>query len=240
MQTNGGGWSLAPANDLTAGELRAAVAQIDASPEFKAGPETAIRNAIFELTSVCSRPPSIDDAKEIAYQEALCKALWDYPIDVVQLACENWRRVPGAGRWWPTEQDLRAQCDALVKPRKDLREEAASLLRILERREKAQGRGGRERSNQPYGRTLALYGDCMAAHGPAFCKSYLSMRTCEFTDTTIYTMGIVAERLRQRAGILLDKHNVRVVVDADVTARIYADEDARAADRPAQRKRGGW
>lgn len=232
-----GAWSLSPGSDLTAGQLRHAIERMEAAPEFAAGPEIAIRNAIFELISVTSRPPSIDDAKEIAYQEALCKALWDYPIDVVVLACANWRRIPGQGRWWPTEQDLRVQCDMLVKPRKDLRDEAESLLRLLQRREQAESQGGRSRHNSPYGRTLALFNDCMASHGPAFCRSYLSMRTCEFSDTTIFTLGFVAERLQQRAGALIAKHQVIVRQCPDVTARVYADEDARAGDRPAPRKR---
>ncbi len=209
---------------------------MDAAPEFEAGPEVAIRNALFELISATSRPPSIDDAKEVAYQEALCAALWEYPLDVVILACKKWRRIPGQGRWWPTEQDLRAECDLLVKPRKDLRDEAASLLRLLERKE-AGSRPGRERSNQPYGRTLAFQNDCMASHGPAFVRSWVSMRTCEFSEDTIFTMGIVVDKLNAVAGGLLNKHGVRVVRCQDVTDRVYADEDARRADRPAPKKR---
>lgn len=211
---------------------------MDAAPECEAGPETAIRDAIFELISVTSRPPSIDDAKEIAYQEGLCKALWDYPIDVVVLACQQWRRIPGQGRWWPTEQDLRAECDKLVKPRKDLRDEAESLLRFLKRREQAQSGSSRNsRANQPFGRTLAFVNDCMASHGPPFIRSYLTHRTCDFTEDSIFTMGFVAERLNQRAGGLLSKHGVKVVVCPDVTARIYDDEDRRAGEKPQPRKR---
>lgn len=235
LQTTNGAWSLSPGSDLSANDLRAAIAKMDAAPEFEAGPETAIRNAIFELISVTSRPPSIDDAKEIAYQEALCKALWDYPIDVVVLACENWRRIPGQGRWWPTEQDLRAQCDMLVKPRKELRDEAASLLRMLERREQG-GRKYSERSSQPHGRTLAFFNDVMASHGPAFCRSWLG-RTCDFSDDTIFTLGISVDKLNTAAGGLLTKHGVKVARCEHTTKRVYDDEDARAADRPAPRKR---
>ena len=111
-----------------------------------------------------------------------------------------------------------------------------SLLRLLERKE-AGSRPGRERHNQPYGRTLAFQNDCMASHGPSFVRSWVSMRTCEFSEDTIFTMGIVVDKLNAVAGGLLNKHGVRVVRCQDVTDRVYADEDARRADRPAPKKR---
>ena len=235
-ETTNGAWNLTPGSDLTASQLRSAIAEMDASPEFEAGPEDEIAKAIMELISLTQRPPSKDDVKEAPYVEGLCRMAWEYPIDVVQNACRNWRRIPGSGRWWPEEQDLRAQCDQLVKPRKDLRDEAVSLLRLLERKE-AGSRPGRERSNQPYGRTLAFQNDCMASHGPAFVRSWVSMRTCEFSEDTIFTMGIVADHLNKTASLLLAKHGVKAVRCPHTTERVYADEDARAGDRPAPRKR---
>lgn len=213
---------------------------MDESEEFRAGPETAIRNAIFELISVTSRPPSIDDAKEIAYQEALCKALWDYPIDVVILACQNWRRVPSQGKWWPSEQDLRVQCDLLVKPRKELRDEAINLLRYMERREETEG--GRSRSGRlpyPTGRTERFVEACMASFGPAFCRSWLSHRTCDFSDDTIYTIGLSVDRLTQNCSGLLTKHGVKAERCEEVTKRFYGDEDAKAPSAPPKRRKPG-
>lgn len=235
-QTTNGAWSLAPGSDLSVAQLRAAIADMDASPEFEAGPEDEIAKAIMELISATQRPPSKDDVKEAPYVEALCRMAWEYPIDVVRIACRKWRTTAG-GRWWPEEKDLRDLCDDLVKPRKDLRDEAASLLRMLERRE-GQGRKYSERSSQPHGKTLAFFNDCMASHGPAFCRSWLG-RTCDFSDDTIFTLGISVDKLHTAAGGLLTKHGVKVVRCPHTTERVYADEDARAADRPAPRKRGG-
>jgi len=232
-----GAWSLAPGSDLSVAQLRAAIGEMDASEEFRAGPEDKIAKVIMELISLTQRPPSKDDVKEAPYVEGLCSMAWEYPIDVVQNACRNWRRIPGSGRWWPEEQDLRAECDKLVKPRKDLRDEAASLLRLLERRESSQGRKYAERSSQPHGKTLAFFNDVMASHGPAFCRSWLG-RTCDFTEDTIFTLGISVDKLNTAAGGLLVKHGVKVVRCPHTTERVYADEDARAADRPAPRKRG--
>lgn len=235
-QAQSGAWSLAPGSDLTASQLRAAIEAMGAAPEFEAGPEDEIAKAIMELISLTQRPPSKDDVKEAPYVEGLCRMAWEYPIDVVRNACRNWRRIPGSGRWWPEEQDLRAQCDELVKSRKDLRDEAASLLRMLERREQG-GRKYSERSSQPHGRTLAFFNDVMASHGPAFCRSWLG-RTCDFSEDMIFTLGISVDKLNTAAGGLLTKHGVKVVRCEHTTKRVYDDEDARAADRPAPRKRG--
>lgn len=205
-----------------------------ASEVFRAGPQAAIAAAILELISVTSRPPSIDDAKELAYQEGLCRAMWDYPIDVVENACRNWRRVPGHGKWWPSEQDLRAQCETLVQPRNEIRAEAEMLLRTMEAR---QGRGDTNRSLEPIGRTKAFYEAAMAARGPDFCRSWLSGRTCEFNDTTIFTHGLGVERLTQTCGPLMILKGVKAVRCQHVTQRFYAEEDARAELRGAPRKR---
>jgi len=60
---------------------------------------------------------------------------WDYPMDVVANACRNWRKVPAKGRWWPTEQDLRAQCEPLFAPARALRNKAQELLNNLKAEE---------------------------------------------------------------------------------------------------------
>lgn len=211
---------------------------MDASEDFQAGPEGEIAKAIMELISTTSRPPSKDSAKEAAYVEALCLAMWEYPIDVVQAACRNWRRVPERGRWWPEEQDLRVQCDVLVKPRKDLRDEALSLLRYMERREATEG--GRSRTARlpyPNGKTEKFYNAVMAGFGPAFCKSWLSHRTCDFSEDTIYTIGLSVDRLTQNCSVLLKQHGVKLEKCADVTKRFYDDEDARAPSAPPKRRK---
>lgn len=200
-----------------------------------AGPKKRISAAIIELLAATDRPPSLGDAAAVARTEALKQMAWDYPIDVVETACREWRKVQNFGRWWPAEQDLRALCVKIAKPHMQFREEAASLLRFMERREQG---ASRQRSAQPHGKTLAFFNDCMASHGPAFCRSWLG-RTCDFSDDTIFTLGISVDKLHTAAGGLLTKHGVKVVRCPHTTERVYADEDARAADRPATRKRGG-
>lgn len=132
-QALSGDWILAPASDLTGSQLRAGLRALD--EELKGGPQKPIGAAILELLGATDRPPQLSDVEAVARTQALKQMAWDYPIDVVQNACRNWRRVPSKGRWWPTEQDLRAQCEPLFASRKSLRTSAANLLQHLEAEE---------------------------------------------------------------------------------------------------------
>ena len=125
-----GDWILAPANDLTSEVLREAIRDLD--QELAGGPKDLIAAAIMELLGATDRPPQLDEEKAAARVVALRNMAWDYPIDVVQAGCRNWRRVPNYGRWWPTEQDLRAQCEPLHADSRALRNSAAELLKHLE------------------------------------------------------------------------------------------------------------
>lgn len=129
-QALSGDWILAPASDLTAAQLRAGLRALD--EELKGGPQKPIGAAILELLGATDRPPQLSDVEAVARTQALKQMAWDYPIDVIQNACRNWRRVPSKGRWWPTEQDLRAQCEPLFASRRALRTSAANLLHNLE------------------------------------------------------------------------------------------------------------
>lgn len=90
---------------------------------------------ILELIGATDRPPQLGDDEAIARVQALKQTAWDYPIEVVIQACRNWRKVPSKGRWWPTEQDIRAQCEPLFAPARSLRNKAMELLRNLEAEE---------------------------------------------------------------------------------------------------------
>ena len=108
--------------------------------DLRGGPKDLIAAAIMELVGATDRPPQLDEEKAAARILALRNMAWDYPIDVVQAACRKWRRVPQHGRWWPTEQDLRAQCEPLFSARRKLHEKAAALLRDIEASEEAERR----------------------------------------------------------------------------------------------------
>lgn len=133
-----GEWILSPASELTSRQLGEGVAALDAA--LHGGPQKAIAAAIMEMIGATDRPPQLDKAGEAARVLALQQMAWDYPVSVVLLACRNWRKVPNYGRWWPTEQDLRAQCEPLVEPQRSLRNKARALQMQLEAAEEREAR----------------------------------------------------------------------------------------------------
>lgn len=223
-----GEWTLTPASDLTASAMRQGIEAFDAA--LHGGPQDKINNAIAELIGATDRPPQLGDEAAVARVAALKQMAWDYPLDVVQAACRQWRRVPNYGRWWPTEQDLRSHADAFVKSRLDLREQAMRLLSALEANEDRSGNREHKRTLHPRGATKAFV-DRVREHphlGQQFVRSYLTDMTCDFTEDTIFVAySMQAERIPQRcAGILQDFPGLKIVHDRATTERCNRDQDA--------------
>lgn len=97
--------------------------------------EEQAEEAVIKLKAMTSRPMWMDGSDAAVYESELIEALKLYPIDVVQAACIAWRQVPNHGKWWPTEQDLRVQCEKIYAPRKGLFNKARLLLQDLRVRE---------------------------------------------------------------------------------------------------------
>ena len=128
-------WQLTAKPGLTAKVMAQALVELD--KELKRGPQKDIGDAILELLGATDRPPQLDEEKAAMRTIALTQMAWDYPIDVVKRACRNWRKVPNYGRWWPTEQDLRAQCEPLYADDRALRNQAEALHLRLKAEEEA-------------------------------------------------------------------------------------------------------
>jgi len=235
QQTREGEWIVAPASGCTAHDVRLGLTAL--SEEMAGGPKHAISDAIAELIGATDRPPQLGDEAAVARVLALKQMAWDYPIDVVQIACRQWRRVPKQGRWWPAEQDLRAICDALVKPRKDLHDSTKRLLREMESQET---RGRRERSGNPRGKTAEFVAAVEKVRGRDFVKSWLSALVCDFTDDCIFTIGLGVDRLTAECSGLLVKHGVTVRQCNDVRDRFYHAVDNDPQLSPAKKKKGAW
>lgn len=212
-------WILAPSPELTPAQLRVGVEAIER--DLKGGPKSRIAEAIMLLLGATDRPPSLDEEKAAARVIALREMAWDYPIDVIEAACREWRKVPNFGRWWPTEQDLRAHCERFVKSRRELRDHATRLLHAMEAREKGSDKG--KRSLVPHGRTHAFVEAVANSHGHAYVKSWLSNLSCDFTDDTIFTLGVTFDRLNQTCDGHLRKHGVRLEICPEVTKRFHAE-----------------
>lgn len=147
-RSTSGEWNLSASPDLRAETLEFALDAARQTPSFLVpGDPDEIEAAVVQLKAATMRPVWMDAEDAIAYEDVLIKACQDYPIDVVQQGCANWRRVPEHGKWWPTEQDLRAQCEKVFAPRKNLFNRARVLLQDLRERERE---AQRVKQNSPF------------------------------------------------------------------------------------------
>lgn len=131
----GNDWHLEPSEGLRSDDVASGIALLE--DDLRGGPKQAIAAAIMELLGATDRPPQLDDEKALARTASLRQMAWEYPIEVVQRACREWRKVPQYGRWWPAEQDLRAQCEPEVASTRKLLNKARALKEELERAERA-------------------------------------------------------------------------------------------------------
>lgn len=135
-QSTTGEWSLSASADLTAAEFEATLTAASADEMFLVPcDEEQAEEAVIRMKAMTNRPMWMDGEDADHYETGLIEALKLYPIDVVQLACVAWRQVPGHGKWWPTEQDLRALCERFYGPRRGLLNKARLLLQDLRIRE---------------------------------------------------------------------------------------------------------
>lgn len=84
------------------------------------------------------------------------------------------------------------------------------------------------RTPSPRGATAAFVAAAKAKHGAPFVASWLSGRTCRFTDTTIFTLGLSVDKLRQCCERDLVKHGVTVKMCPDVTEGLRREIDTKA------------
>jgi len=135
---------------------------------------------------------------------ALVEALRDYPAGAALEAIREWPKTEN-GKWWPTENELRREAEA----RSWRTTRLFTHLRAATNRPDAAS----PRTNEP-GVALEPYlREVEEIHGVGFIKSYLSPLTCQYQGKTIWTHQFAVERLRERTGRLLEKHDVLAISD---------------------------
>lgn len=95
---------------------------------------TQIAKGLAVLTAVCAKPADFDDAKVVLWSERLKQVLSEYPGDIALAAISGWPKTNN-GKWWPTENELRTECDLAMGFRRYLKhelEEAQRRAGVLE------------------------------------------------------------------------------------------------------------
>lgn len=136
---------------------------------------------------------------------ALVQAMMDYPREAALAAIRDWPKTDN-GKWWPTENELRAEADErswrTMKLHRHLR--AATL------REDAAA----PRTNEPSPIVRAYIDEVQATYGEGFVKSWLSPLTCQYQGKSIWTHPTAVERIVDRTSGLMAKHDVAARWDA--------------------------
>lgn len=80
---------------------------------------------------------------------------------------------------------------------------------------------------EPHGATAAFVAAVQAKYGEPFAHSWLSARSCRFTDTTIFTIPLARETLAKYCEALIEEHGVSIVACPDVTRALYREIDSK-------------
>ncbi len=106
--------------EMSAKDATGALAAIDKANARRA-PPTQIAKALAVLTAVCAKPSDFDDAKVVLWSERLKQVLAEFPAEIAMAAVSQWPRTD-RGQWWPTEKEIRDQCESHMQFRADLAE----------------------------------------------------------------------------------------------------------------------
>lgn len=192
---------------LTDVQARSALEHLHEANETRAHP-TQIAKSLAVLTAVCAKPGDFDDAKVVLWSERLKIVLQEYPGDIALASIANWPKTEN-GKWWPTENEVRSECDMLMRFRKVLAhalEEAFRLATPVQVLSSEPADGFR---SDPDGATAAFV---RAAYDVNPDKAAAYLRDARFKDDMIgipYTFARFA--LERAFPGLMAQHGVRVV-----------------------------
>lgn len=227
-QSTSGEWSLSASIELTADSIESALTQARSDEMFFVpSEELDIMPLVAELKAMASKPPWMDQGDAVVWEQSLRKAMTDYPIDVVKLACKRWRMIPDMGKWWPTEQDMRQQCEILFRPRKELFNRARMLLADLRQRE-AHAAEREEKTVFSDDRTRKFREEMRKRMTPRRHAAYFDPSEVMYGSEQIWTRSRTAyDVLTEEGGDLLNRLGVSVMYrpDAFVGVRLPSWED---------------
>ena len=82
----------------------------------KAASDKYLMMGLTEMGAITARKADGDAVNQVTFR-ALAKRLEEYPADVALTAVRHW---PDKSKWFPTWCDLKAECEALMRPRRIL------------------------------------------------------------------------------------------------------------------------
>lgn len=172
-----------------------------------------LTEALATIVTVCIRPADIDDARIVVWTRRMIQALSKYPADIAMETMNEWPKSP-SGKFWPTENDIHVACAKKIEFRARLLRELESMNR---RAEQPMPEGARIAPDSEA--VVTFIARVKAKMGEPYVSSWLSERTCAFTDKVVLTTGLGAERLTRDVGNIATECGVKIAHDPLVTER---------------------
>lgn len=135
---------------------------------------------------------------------ALAAAMREYPRAAAIEAIREWPKGEG-GKWWPTENELREAADAKAWQ--------AMRLHTHLKAAAAQESARSPRSEVPSQEMQSFINDVTSSHGEGFYKSWLSPLTCQYQGKTLWTHPLGVDRLNERCGKIMERHDITAAWD---------------------------
>lgn len=93
------------------------------------------------------------------------------------------------------------------------------------------------RSDEPRGQTSSFVHAVRCERGDAFVASWLTSRTCQFEERTIWTHETGRERIMAECSGLLELHGVRVEVDGASRAHFRSQSEGLSFSLKRRRRK---
>lgn len=173
---------------------RCALQALEAENALRAEPRVIAR-ALATLTAVCVRPADFDDAKVVLWSDRLREVLNEYPGEVALAVLVDWPKTEG-GKFWATENELRAELDRAMALRKWLRFELDEAMREALAEESYDPNAPEIEWDLKDGLSKRAHGDVLAfcegwrSRNPERAEAYL--KVCRFGENVIATANTIA------------------------------------------------
>ena len=204
------------------------------APHVEPASEDDLLMALIWLASVTTGDKLRDPDMMRASARALVSALREYPADAALSAIKDWPKAEG-GKWWPTENELRAEADKRSASRTRLRDHVRHHAEQVDPRA--------PRRTEPFGKTAEFVKRVREVWGDPYVRSWLTGTTCQFEDAVIWTTPYNCGRLHNAHSVMLFDLGVKILSDDQSRAHFQQQtqiyEVIAAEKAPKKRKRGG-
>lgn len=152
-----------------------------------------ISKALGIVVAVCVRPADMDDPKVFVWGDRMRRVLGEYPASVALTALNEWPRTD-SGKFWPTEHEMRIECDARMALRNRMRDVFEHQASYVERQIDPRPSDGM--SDEPLGDTAEFVARFKARDA---VRANMYLAHARYTPNSIGVHSMLAQAQVQKA-----------------------------------------